>query len=157
MTHLGRGGAVVVVKPRYMSRGLCTCGWAARPRLLLSSAKIDALIHAAQHDCEPAVPMIQIGVVLTIERQGILDVDRPHGCIGQLRQVDHKTGRPRADTRPEIVEAARVAFHHQPFFQLTITDYSANAIGRGKQRPVSRMDRYRAGYSPRRDSPESQG
>ena len=46
----GAGRVVVVVKPRYSSRGLCTCGWVGKPRLLLSSAKVNALIHAAQRD-----------------------------------------------------------------------------------------------------------
>ena len=60
MAHLdGVAGVVVVVKPRYRSRGRCTCGWMDKPRLLLSSAKVDALIHAARHDCEAAFPLIQ--------------------------------------------------------------------------------------------------
>jgi len=80
MADLGCGGAVVVVKPHYRSRGLCTCGWAEKPRLLLSSAKIDALIHAARHDCVPAVPLIQIGVSMIMERGGILD-DHPRGAV----------------------------------------------------------------------------
>lgn len=60
MGHLsGAGGVVVVVKPRYRSKGQCTCGWVGKPRLLLSSAKVEALIHAARHDCEAAFPLIQ--------------------------------------------------------------------------------------------------
>ncbi|MDT5369463.1 MAG: hypothetical protein QOC62_3894 [Mycobacterium sp.] len=60
MGHLsGAGGVVVVVKPRYRSKGQCTCGWVGKPRLLLSSAKVEAVIHAARHDCEPAFPLIQ--------------------------------------------------------------------------------------------------
>jgi hypothetical protein len=75
-----------VVKPRFMSRGLCTCGWAEKPRLLLSSATIDALIHAARRDCVPAIPLIQIGVVMTIERRGILD-DCPRSAVASFLRL----------------------------------------------------------------------
>jgi hypothetical protein len=84
MADSGRGGAVVVVRPRYRSRGLCTCGWAAKPRLFLSSAKIEALIHAARHDCEPAIPLIQPGVLMIVKRQGIADADDPLRRSGWL-------------------------------------------------------------------------
>jgi hypothetical protein len=92
MADVSRGGAVVVVKPRYRSRGLCTCGWVSNPRLLLSSAKVEALIHAARHDCEPAVPLVQPGVMMIVERRrGILDVDG-RGGSGQPPQVDQRRG-----------------------------------------------------------------
>jgi hypothetical protein len=78
MAHLdGVAGVVVVVKPRYRSRGQCTCGWMGKPRLLLSSAKVDALIHAARRGCEPAVPLIQPDVMIMMKRRGMLDVDSP--------------------------------------------------------------------------------
>jgi hypothetical protein len=73
------GGVVVVVKPRNRSRGSApAAGWENR-RLLLSSAKVDALIHAARHDCEPAVPLIQPDVVMIMKRRDILDIDCPQG------------------------------------------------------------------------------
>ena len=55
----GGPGVVVVIRPRYRSQAQCTCGWVGKARLLLSSAKVDALIHAAQTDCEPAIPLVQ--------------------------------------------------------------------------------------------------
>ena len=54
---------VVVIRPRYRSQGRCTCGWVGKARLLLSSAKVDALVHAAQEACRPAIPLFQPGVV----------------------------------------------------------------------------------------------
>ena len=60
MGDLGGGpGVVVVIRPRYRSQARCTCGWVGKTRLLLSSARVEALIHAAQTDCEPAIPLVQ--------------------------------------------------------------------------------------------------
>ena len=60
MGDLGGGpGVVVVIRPRYRSQARCTCGWLGKTRLLLSSARVEALIHAAQTDCEPAIPLVQ--------------------------------------------------------------------------------------------------
>jgi hypothetical protein len=130
MTDLGRGGAVVVVKPRYTSRGLCTCGWVERPRLLLSSAIIDALVHAARHGCVPAIPLIQIGVVMTMERSAILD-DCPRGTVANRLSLTndqaaagHHVSSNRRGRRP--------VFHRQPYSQLTIGNVSANTIDCGK-------------------------
>lgn len=94
MADVGRGGAVVVVKPRFRSWGLCTCGWVAKPRLFLSSAKVEALIHAARHDCEPAIPLIQPGVTMIMNRQGALDADRYLTCRGRLDQVGRRPRQP---------------------------------------------------------------
>jgi hypothetical protein len=60
----------------------------AKPRLLLSSAKVEALIHAAQHDCEPAVPMIQRGVMTIMERRGIRNVANSAGLVLRLTNMD---------------------------------------------------------------------
>jgi hypothetical protein len=49
---------VGVFKARYRSQGRCSCGWIGKSRLLRSSAKVDALIHAAQNDCRPTIPLI---------------------------------------------------------------------------------------------------
>ncbi|MDT5335984.1 MAG: hypothetical protein QOD90_1489 [Mycobacterium sp.] len=138
--EVGRAGAVIVVKPRDMSRGVCPCGWATNPRLPLSLAKINAPIHAARHDCGPAIPLIQPSVVMVMERRGILDVDCPQGCSGQLPQVGQLPDRPRIDTRPVIVEATRGTFHRKPFVQLTNTVTSANTIYCGNRRSVARLD-----------------
>ena len=59
-----------------------------KPRLLLSSAKVDTLIHAARHDCEPAVPLIQRDVMMMMKRRGILDVDSSQNELA-LRQDLH--------------------------------------------------------------------
>jgi hypothetical protein len=52
-------GVAVTIRPRHRSRGPCSCGWVGKPHLLLSSAKCDALIHAAQCECEPAVLVVE--------------------------------------------------------------------------------------------------
>ncbi len=45
----------------YRNQARCTCGWIGKASLLLSSAKVDALLHAARDDCEPAIPLFQPG------------------------------------------------------------------------------------------------
>jgi hypothetical protein len=99
MADIDRGGTVVVVKPHYRSWALCTCGWMAKPRVLLSSATVEALLHAARHGCEPAVPLIQPGVMTITERRGILDVDCRQGAGGQPPHVDQRRAPLRAPGR----------------------------------------------------------
>jgi hypothetical protein len=142
MADVDRGGTVIVVKPRYMSRGLCTCGWVAKPRLLLSSAKVEALIHAAQHDCEPAVPLIQPGVMMIMVRRGILDGD----CHRAVRQ----------STSNHLLKLTEREFTEDSL-QLIDADISGNAITLWQGLPVSRFGRYCMGYSPPRASSDGQG
>ena len=156
----GAGRVVVVVKPRYSSRGLCTCGWVGKPRLLLSSAKVDALIHAAHWGCEPAVPLIQPGVMLIMERRGVLAVDGRQGS-GQPPQVDQRQGRLRATRRhPSSNRRGRAVPHSvnllplididvtADLLQLTHTHIISNVFACGTRLPASRLGRYRMGYSP---------
>jgi hypothetical protein len=59
---VGSGGGqtlVGVFKARNRSQGRCSCGWIGTARLFQASAKVDALIHAAQNDCRPTIPLIQ--------------------------------------------------------------------------------------------------
>jgi hypothetical protein len=69
----------VVIRPRHRCQARCTCGWIGKARLLLSSAKVDALIHAAQQDCEPAIPLFQPGAVVPTKSPGDLEADNPTG------------------------------------------------------------------------------
>jgi hypothetical protein len=80
----GGRGAVVAIRPRHMARGLCSCGWAGRPRVFLSSAKVDALVHAASHDCEVAIPLVQPDTVTAVNPPGALTVRCPAGCGASL-------------------------------------------------------------------------
>jgi len=73
-------GVVVAIRPRYRAQGMCTCGWAGQPHLLLSAAKIDALVHAASHGCQPAIPLVQPENVEALNPPGDLTVRCPAGC-----------------------------------------------------------------------------
>jgi hypothetical protein len=73
-------GVAVTIRPRHRSRGQCSCGWVGKPHLLLSSAKCDALIHAAQCDCEPAIPLVQPETVSALKPPAVLVVECPAGC-----------------------------------------------------------------------------
>jgi hypothetical protein len=55
----GGNGVVVVVRVRPRTRGRCTCGWVGKRHLRRSSAIVDALLHATQSGCEPAVPLAE--------------------------------------------------------------------------------------------------
>jgi hypothetical protein len=59
---------------------MCSCGWSGRPRLLLSSAKLDALIHAAARGCGTAVPLVQPEAITVVQPPGILITECPAGC-----------------------------------------------------------------------------
>jgi hypothetical protein len=48
--------------------------------LLLSSAKIDALVHAAGHGCQAAIPLIQPETVDALNPPGDLTIHCPAGC-----------------------------------------------------------------------------
>ena len=76
----GDKGVVMAIRPRHKSRGQCSCGWIGKPRLLLSSAKCDALVHAAQCDCEPAIPLVQPEPIGAVKPPGVLVVECPAGC-----------------------------------------------------------------------------
>lgn len=41
---------------------LCECGWAGRRRLLHARSVVDALMHAAQAGCQPAVPLVDVDI-----------------------------------------------------------------------------------------------
>jgi hypothetical protein len=172
MSNMGRGGIVVVVRPRYRSSGLRTCGWMAKPRLLLSSAKVEALIHAARHDCEPAVPLIQLGVMMTMARRGTLGVDCRQARGGQPPWVDHRQGvlqalrwhsssNRRDRAAPHSTANLLLQLTHTVStadrLQLNNTNNTGNAIADGTQLPASRVRRHHMGYSPPRASSEGQG
>ena len=76
----GGKGVVVAIRPRHRAQGMCSCGWTGRRRLLLSSAKVDVLVHAASHGCEVAIPLIQPDTVNAINPPGALTVRCPAGC-----------------------------------------------------------------------------
>jgi hypothetical protein len=82
MTEHARGvtGVVMAIPPRHRSRSQCSCGWIGKPHLLVSSARIDALLHAAQFDCEPAIPLVQPEISTALTPPGMLIVECPAGC-----------------------------------------------------------------------------
>jgi hypothetical protein len=49
---------VMVLARRLNHRALCSCRWLGRRRVLLAAAKVDALIHAAQTNHTPAIPLV---------------------------------------------------------------------------------------------------
>jgi hypothetical protein len=73
----GGRGVVVVIRLRHRSQARCTCGWIGKASLVRSSAKVDALIHAAQNDCEPAIPLFQPGADVPTKPPDILKADSP--------------------------------------------------------------------------------
>ena len=72
----GRGVVVVVRLPR-RNQARCTCGWTGKASLLLSSAKVNALLHAAREDCEPGIPLLQPGAVVPTTPSGVFKADNP--------------------------------------------------------------------------------
>jgi hypothetical protein len=80
----GGKGVVVAIRPRHKAQGMCSCGWVGKPRLMLSAAKTDALIHAARRGCEPAIPLIQPESINPTKPPGILTVKCPAGCGASL-------------------------------------------------------------------------
>lgn len=80
----GGKGVVIAVPARRRSQGMCTCGWAGRPRILLSSAKVDALLHAASCGCGPAIPLVQPETINALNLPGELTVRCPAGCGANL-------------------------------------------------------------------------
>ncbi|WP_141562701.1 hypothetical protein [Mycobacterium neglectum] len=78
----GGRGVVVVIRVRRGNQGRCTCGWIGKTRLLLSSAKVDALVHAARDDCEPGIPLYQPGAVVPTKAQGPYQGRPPDGPSG---------------------------------------------------------------------------
>lgn len=82
---VGGTGVVVAVRPRHRARGRCSCGWVGPPRILLASAKVDALIHAANRGCEPGTPLVQPDAVIAFLPPGELNVRCPAGCGANIR------------------------------------------------------------------------
>jgi hypothetical protein len=76
----GGKGVVMAIRARHRAQGMCSCGWVGRPRLWLSSAKVDALVHAASHGCQAAIPLVQPETVDTLNTPGDLTVFCPAGC-----------------------------------------------------------------------------
>jgi hypothetical protein len=74
----GRRGVVVVIRRRHRNQARCTCGWIGKASVLLSSARVDALLHAARDDCEPAIPLFQPGAVAPAKPSD-LNADNPTG------------------------------------------------------------------------------
>jgi hypothetical protein len=52
---------------------------------LLSSARVDALVHAARRGCEPAIPLVQPEAVIVVDPPGELIVSCPAGCGARIR------------------------------------------------------------------------
>jgi hypothetical protein len=71
----GGRGVVVVIRVRRRNQARCTCGWIGKASLLLASAKVDALLHAARNDCDPGVPLFQPGAVVPTKSQSVLKPD----------------------------------------------------------------------------------
>ncbi len=85
MGDLGGGrGTVVAMRPRYRAQAMCSCGWGGRPRVLLSSAKVDAFVHAASDGCQAAIPLIQPEAIDALNPPGDLTVRCPAGCGATL-------------------------------------------------------------------------
>jgi hypothetical protein len=73
-------GVVIAMRPRHSSRAQCSCGWIGRSHMLLSSAKIDALIHATKGGCQPAIPLAQSETAGSFASPEVLTVECPGGC-----------------------------------------------------------------------------
>lgn len=80
----GGKGVVVAIRPRHRAQGMCSCGWVGRSRLMMSAAKMDALMHAARRGCEPAIPLVQPETINPMKPPGILTVKCPNGCGASL-------------------------------------------------------------------------
>jgi hypothetical protein len=52
--------------------------------LMLSAAKLDAFIHAAQCGCEPGIPMVCTEAADVVKPPGVLAVSCPAGCGATL-------------------------------------------------------------------------
>ena len=72
----GGRGIVVVVRLRRRNQARCTCGWIGKASLLLSSAKVDALLHAARNECDTGLPLFQPGAVVPTKSQCVLKADK---------------------------------------------------------------------------------
>jgi hypothetical protein len=79
-TDPGGAGVVVAVRPRHKARGRCSCGWVGPLRVLLASAKVDALMHAARSGCTPDLPLVQSEVDYAVAPPGWVIVSCPSGC-----------------------------------------------------------------------------
>jgi hypothetical protein len=67
----GDNGVVVVVRLRHSRHGRCTCGWVGKRHLLRSAAVVDALLHAAQNGCAPAMPLAEWKLIPPEEAPGL--------------------------------------------------------------------------------------
>ncbi|AGB25952.1 hypothetical protein Mycsm_05780 [Mycobacterium sp. JS623] len=52
--------------------------------MLLSAAKIDALVHAANHGCQAGIPLVQPETIDALNPPGVLTVRCPAGCGASL-------------------------------------------------------------------------
>ena len=77
-----------MIRLRHRNQARCTCGWIGKASLLLSSAKVDALLHAARDDCEPAIPLFQPGAVVPIKPPGV--PIKPPGVLKANNPADPK-------------------------------------------------------------------
>ena len=80
----GDRGTVVAVRPRHRPQGMCSCGWAGPRRVWMSSARVDALVHAASHGCQAAIPLVQPETIDALNPPGALTVRCPAGCGATL-------------------------------------------------------------------------
>ena len=85
-------GIVVVTPSRHRHQGWCTCGWQGRRRVLLASAKIDALVHAAHDGCAPGVPLIQPRRPIPVATPGHSRQRAPNHRGGHVRELDASNG-----------------------------------------------------------------
>jgi hypothetical protein len=80
----GGSGVVIAIRPRHRAQASCSCGWAGRPHLWLSSAKVDSLVQAASHGCQPAIPLVQPETVNALNPPGDLTIRCLAGCGATL-------------------------------------------------------------------------
>jgi hypothetical protein len=117
----GEKGVVVAIRPRHRAQGRCSCGWVGPPRMLLSSAKVDALIHTAHGDCEAAIPVVQPESIDAPKPPGVLTVACPAGCeaalaipiaIGDMLSVGIENGEPCTRFTAEAPELHHIVCDH---------------------------------------------
>lgn len=77
-------GTVVAIRARHRAQGMCSCGWSGRPHMLLSAAKVEALVHAASHGCDAGIPLVQPETVNALNPPGDLTIRCPAGCGATL-------------------------------------------------------------------------
>jgi hypothetical protein len=89
--------------------------------VLLASAKVDALIHTARGECEPAIPLVQPETIEALSPPAILTMACPAGCgavlaaqiaIGDRLSVTVAAGEPCARFTAEAPDLGVVIYEH---------------------------------------------